>query len=81
MIKAYISILTYVGKLGPVLKEMRDLMSNVENIAVVARDHDIIARSNVENLEQLMEITDKIQLINGIKRTTTLVIEKEIALR
>ncbi len=80
MIKAYISILTYVGKLGPVLKEMRDL-SNVENIAVVAGDHDIIARSNVENLEQLMEITDKIQLINGIKRTTTLVIEKEIALR
>ncbi len=79
MIKAYILILTYVGKLGSVLKEMRDL-SNIENIAVVAGDYDIIARGSVENLEQLMEITDKIQLIDGIKRTTTLVIEKEIAL-
>jgi DNA-binding Lrp family transcriptional regulator len=62
-----------------VLKEMRNL-SNIENIAVVAGDYDIIARGSVENLEQLMEITDKIQLIDGIKRTTTLVIEKEIAL-
>ena len=79
MIKAYILILTYVGKLGSVLKEMRDL-SNIENIAVVAGDYDIIARGSVENLEQLMEITDKIQLIDGIKRSTTLVIEKEIAL-
>ncbi len=79
MIKAYILILTYVGKLGSVLKEMRDL-SNIENIAVVAGDYDIIARGSVENLEQLMEITDKIQLIDGIKRTTTLVIEKEISL-
>jgi DNA-binding Lrp family transcriptional regulator len=58
---------------------MRNL-SNIENIAVVAGDYDIIARGSVENLEQLMEITDKIQLIDGIKRTTTLVIEKEIAL-
>ncbi len=79
MVRAYILILTYVGKLGSVLKEMRDL-SNIENIAVVAGDYDIIARGSVENLEQLMEITDKIQLIDGIKRTTTLVIEKEIAL-
>lgn len=79
MIKAYILILAHVGKLGSVLKEMRNL-SNIENIAVVAGDYDIIARGSVENLEQLMEITDKIQLIDGIKRTTTLVIEKEIAL-
>jgi DNA-binding Lrp family transcriptional regulator len=79
MIKAYILILARVGKLESVLKEMRNL-SNIENIAVVAGDYDIIARGSVENLEQLMEITDKIQLIDGIKRTTTLVIEKETAL-
>lgn len=79
MIKAYILILTYVGNLKAVLEEMRKLI-NVESIAVVAGDYDIIVKAKVEKLEDLMELTDKIHSIKGVKRTNTQVIEKEIEL-
>ena len=62
-----------------ILKEMRKL-ENIESIAVVAGDYDIIIKANVKTLEDLMKLTDRIQSIDGIKRTTTQVIEKEIAL-
>lgn len=77
MIKAYILILTYVGNLKSVLNEMKNL-KNVESIAVIAGDYDIVVKANVNNLEELMELTDKIHSIKGVKRTNTQVIEKEI---
>jgi len=55
-------------------------LSDVESVAVVTGDYDIIVKAHVDTLEDLMELTDKIQLIDGIKRTTTSVIEKEITL-
>jgi len=79
VIKAYILIRTYVGKLENVLIEMKKL-NNIESVAVVTGDYDIIVKARVDVLEDLMELTDKIQLIDGIKRTTTSVIEKEITL-
>ncbi|MCD6473828.1 MAG: Lrp/AsnC ligand binding domain-containing protein [Thermoplasmata archaeon] len=77
MIKAYILILTYVGNLKSVLNELKNL-ENIESIAVIAGDYDIIVKARVENLEQLMELTDKIHAIKGVKRTNTQVVEKEI---
>jgi len=77
MIKAYILITTYVGNLKAVLDEMRKLR-DVESIAVVAGDYDIIIKARVNNLEELMELTDQIHSIKGVKRTNTQVIEKEI---
>ena len=77
MIKAYILVLTYVGNLKTVLEEMRKI-ENLESIAVVAGDYDIIIKVEVEELEDLMEITNKIHSIKGVKRTNTQVIEKEI---
>lgn len=79
MIKAYILIITYVGNLKAVLEEMRKLI-NVESIAVVAGDYDIIVKAKVEKLEDLVDLTDKIHSIKGVKRTNTQVIEKEIEL-
>lgn len=79
MIKAYILIRTYVGKLEHALTEMKKI-GNIESITAVAGDYDIIAKVCVDTLEDLMELTDKIQLVDGIKRTTTSVIEKEITL-
>ena len=79
MIKAYIMILVYVGKLDDVINKLREI-ENIESIAVTAGDYDIIVKVNVDNLETLLETTDKIQLVGNIKRTTTTVIEKEIAL-
>ncbi|HHF55287.1 MAG TPA: Lrp/AsnC family transcriptional regulator [Thermoplasmatales archaeon] len=77
MIKAYILIKTYVGNIKAVLDEMRKLR-DVESIAVVAGDYDIIVKARVNNLEELMELTDQIHSIKGVKRTNTQVIEKEI---
>jgi DNA-binding Lrp family transcriptional regulator len=78
VIKAYIMILVYVGKLEEVLSKLRGI-DNIESIAVTAGDYDVIAKVAVESLEELMETTDRIQMVGNIKRTTTTVIEKEIA--
>ncbi len=77
MIKAYIMILVYVGKLEAVLSKLRGI-ENIESIAVTAGDYDVIVKVAVDSLEELMETTDRIQLVGNIKRTTTTVIEKEI---
>jgi len=61
------------------IKEMRKI-ENVEKISVVAGEYDIVVRVHVENLEELLEVTNKIQMVDGVKKTTTQVIEKEIAL-
>ncbi len=79
MIKAYILVRTRVGKLEEVLKKAKEI-ENVENISVVSGDYDMIIKVKVNNLEDLMKLTDKLHLINGIKQTVTYVIEKEISL-
>ena len=77
VVKAYIMILVYVGKLEEVLQGLREI-ENIESIAVTAGDYDVIVKVAVESLEELMETTDRIQMVGNIKRTTTTVIEKEI---
>ena len=59
--------------------EMRKI-DNVEKISVVAGEYDIVIRVQVKSLENLLKVTNKIQMIDGVKKTTTQVIEKEIAL-
>ncbi|MCK4416020.1 MAG: Lrp/AsnC ligand binding domain-containing protein, partial [Thermoplasmatales archaeon] len=59
--------------------EMRKI-ENVEKISVVAGEYDIVVRVHVKSLEKLLTVTNKIQMINGVKKTTTQVIEKEISL-
>jgi len=79
MINAYILITMRPGNSNSNIKEMRKI-DNVEKISVVAGEYDIVVRVHVENLEELLEVTNKIQMVNGVKKTTTQVIEKEIAL-
>ena len=52
----------------------------VEKISVVAGQYDVIIRVLVEDLESLLAITNQLQMIPGIEKTTTQVIEKEIVL-
>ncbi len=61
------------------ISEMRKI-ENVEKISVVAGEYDIVVRVHVKSLEKLLTVTNKIQMINGVKKTTTQVIEKEISL-
>ena len=67
------------GNSEKAISEMRKI-ENVEKISVVAGEYDIVVRVHVKSLEKLLTVTNKIQMINGVKKTTTQVIEKEISL-
>ena len=79
MINAYILIHMNPGHSDKVIDEMRKI-ENITKISIVAGEFDIVVRAQVKSLDKLLKVTDKIQLINGVKKTTTQVIEKEIAL-
>ena len=61
------------GQTEKAIKEMRKL-ENIEKISVVAGEYDIVIRVRVKSLGNLLKVTDKIQLIEGVKKTTTQVI-------
>ncbi|MCJ2513889.1 MAG: Lrp/AsnC ligand binding domain-containing protein [Candidatus Thermoplasmatota archaeon] len=67
------------GKSDTAIREMRKIV-NVEKISIVAGDYDIVVRVQVKSLEKLLVVTDKLQMIEGVKKTTTQVIEKEITI-
>ena len=61
------------------IKEMRKI-ENVEKISIVAGEYDIVVRVQVKNLDNLLKVTNKLQMVEGVRKTTTQIIEKEIAL-
>lgn len=67
------------GNTDKAITEMRKI-ENIEKISVVAGEYDIVVRVHVKHLENLLKVTEKIQMIDGVKKTTTQVIEKELAL-
>ena len=79
MINAYILLSMKPGKSDTAIREMRKI-GNVEKISIVAGDYDIVVRVQVKSLEKLLVVTDKVQMIEGVKKTTTQVIEKEITI-
>lgn len=79
MINAYILINMKPGDTKKAIEKMREI-PNIAKISVVAGEFDIVVRVQIKNLDKLLMVTDKIQMINGVKKTTTQVIEKEIAL-
>lgn len=79
MINAYILVSMQPGNSDKAIEEMRKI-EHVEKISVVAGEFDIVIRVKVETLDQLLQATNAIQMIHGVQKTTTQVIEKEIAL-
>ncbi|RLF59508.1 MAG: hypothetical protein DRN27_02385 [Thermoplasmata archaeon] len=79
MINAYILIAMDPGGSDIAIKEMRKI-EKIEKISIVAGEYDIVVRVQVETLENLLYVTDKIHGIAGVKKTTTQVIEKELSL-
>ena len=79
MISAYILITMKPGNMDKAIKEMRQI-KNVAKISVVAGEYDIVVRAQVKDLENLLETTDSLQTIEGVNKTTTQIIEKEITL-
>jgi len=68
------------GKTDKAIKEMRQI-DNVVKISIIAGEYDIVVRAQVKNLEELLDVTDKLQMIEGVNKTTTQIIEKEISLQ
>ena len=79
MINAYILISMRPGDSEKAIASMRKI-EKIAKISVVAGDYDIVVRVQVDSLEDLLKVTDKIQMIKGVKKTTTQVIEKELSL-
>ncbi|MBS3802052.1 MAG: Lrp/AsnC ligand binding domain-containing protein [Candidatus Thermoplasmatota archaeon] len=79
MIKSYILISMRPGDSEKAIAAMRKI-EKIAKISVVAGDYDIVVRVQVDSLEDLLKVTDKIQMIPGVKKTTTQVIEKELSL-
>ena len=79
MISAYILIDMKPGNFDKAINLMRKI-ENITKISVVAGEYDIVARVQVTNLDRLLKVTNKIQMIDGVKNTTTQIVEKEIAL-
>jgi len=67
------------GDSNRAINEMRKI-ENIRKISVVTGEYDIVIRVEVKTLDKLLDVTDKIQMIKGVNKTTTQVIEKEIAL-
>jgi len=79
MVSAYILIMMRPGNTDKAITRMRKI-ENVEKISVVAGEYDIVVRVRVKSLEHLLKVTEQLQMIEGVKKTTTQVIEKELAL-
>lgn len=80
MISAYILITMQPGKTDKAIKEMRSIC-NIVKISIIAGEYDIVVRAQVKNLEDLLEVTDKLQVVEGVSKTTTQIIEKEISVQ
>jgi DNA-binding Lrp family transcriptional regulator len=79
MINAYIMLNMKPGETDKAITEMRKI-ENVAKISIVTGEYDVVVRTQVKTLDQLLKVTNKIQMIKGVLKTTTQVIEKEIAL-
>lgn len=79
MINAYILINMRPGGTDKAIAKMRKV-ENVTKISAVAGEFDVVVRVQVRNLDKLLKVTNKLQMIEGVKKTTTQVIEKEISL-
>jgi DNA-binding Lrp family transcriptional regulator len=76
-VNAYIFIRSQGGDLARFLENVKQL-KQVKSTAIVAGDYDAVMRVSVQNLEQLMDVTDEIQRMHGIQQTSTHVIQKEV---
>jgi len=79
MINAYILIDMEPGDSNISINKMRKI-KDIAKISVVAGEYDIVVRVQVKTLDGLLKATNEIQKIPGVLKTTTQVIEKEIAL-
>jgi len=70
-ISAYILIQTEVGRASDVAAQIRDI-TGVVSADVLTSPYDIIARTEADDVDELGRmVVSKVQMIEGITRTTT----------
>jgi len=79
MVKAYIMTSMYPGSYTKALNEIKKI-NDIEKISIVTGEYDIVVKVNVKNMEHLHKLTSRLHTVEGIEKTTTQVIEKEIDL-
>ena len=79
MISAYLLINIKPGNSDKIITEMRKI-ENVAKISIVAGEFDIVVIVQVKSLDKLLKVTNKLQMIDGVNKTTTQIIEKELSL-
>jgi len=67
MFNAYILISMEPGDTEKAINEMRKI-ENVEKISIVAGEYDIIVRVHVKKLDNLLKVTNNIQMTKGVKK-------------
>jgi DNA-binding Lrp family transcriptional regulator len=77
MINAYMFMDVEPGCSQHTLTRMKKF-KQIESVSVVSGNHDLIARVSVDDLERLHDITEKVHRIQGVRKTNTHVISKEI---
>ncbi len=76
-VAAYILVNVAVGRIQSVIDKLKEI-EGVRVVSFTAGQYDVIVRVEVETLEDLFYLTEKIHEIDGIERTNTHVVEKEI---
>ena len=77
-ISAYILVNVAVGKIQSVLEKLKNI-EGVKIVSFTAGLYDVMIRVEVNDLEELFYLTEKIHEIDGIVGTNTHVVEKEIS--
>ncbi len=77
-VNAYILINVKVGTTAHVFNELSKI-DEATHISLTAGEFDIIVRVTVNSLEELFNLTEKIHKIDGIIKTVTHVVEKELS--
>lgn len=74
MVRAYVTILTSSGAAREALEAIRDT-EEVSQADIVAGEFDIVAEVEAESERDLLSlITDEIQTIEGVGRTSTCIV-------
>ncbi len=77
-VTAYILMKVKLGKTQDVVDKLRHIRQ-ITHCAVVTGEWDVLAKVVVDNLEELYSITsESIHLTQGLEKTQTCIVEKEV---
>jgi len=72
-VKAYVLVETEVAKTTEVVVALKELGAEIKSIDSVTGPYDIIGVIEVENIDKIEPVIDKIHAVAGVHRTVTCV--------